>query len=364
VVVAIRFVVVGLLASVLSTGASMSTAAPAPSASADSEPAATTRTSAIGSRTVAFEVANSNTTTVLCRADGQPYTLRGRLVGPRGGLDAGSVHRVNVLVHDLATGAWFWNLRKRPAYDYASQLARRGETSLVLDRLGYDRSALGNGRNTCLGAQAEMLHQVVQELYAGKYTYPGTRHPGDVPAAEHVVVHGHGVGAAIAQVEAGTFDDVDGLVLMSWADSGASSRAVDEAARQSGRCLTGAEYSPFGATAADFKQLMFHSASGPVRRRAATLRNPSPCGDALSLSPLLLAQAVTTRKIEVPVLLLFGARDVLIRRSAASRQADAYGSQVRVTTYVVPGAGSALPLEKSAPETRARVLRWLDSALG
>lgn len=311
------------------------------------------------SRRVAFEVSDTNTTSVPCAADNRAYTLHGRLVGPRGTLGKASIHRVNVLVHDSTSGSWFWHLRSHPAFDYASRLAERGETSLVLDRLGYDHSPIGDGRATCLGAQASMLHTVVQHLYAGKFTFPGSDRPLAAPAAEHVVLHGHGVGAAIAQVEAGTFDDVDGLVLMSWTDSGASRLAVDEAARQSGRCLRGAEYSFFGRTAADFRRLLFASTTTGVRRTASALRNATPCGDALSLAPLLAAQASTTRKIEVPVLLLFGSKDVLIRPDAARAQRQAYGPAVEVTSHTVRGAGSALPLERSAGETRRHVLRWL-----
>ena len=84
-----------------------------------------------------------------------------------------------MLVHDLGTGGWFWNLRTHPAYDCATRLAERGETSLVLDRLGYGASRLADGNATCLGAQVDMLHQVVQHLVSGQYRWTDRRYRHD-----------------------------------------------------------------------------------------------------------------------------------------------------------------------------------------
>ncbi|HEU4811724.1 MAG TPA: alpha/beta fold hydrolase [Nocardioides sp.] len=346
----VRLIVLALVAGVL---ASLPVAA---SATDGTSPSA--RTVDVASRKVAFSIENENATPVACKPDGGTYRLRGELVGPRPDLYGASVERVNVLVHDLTSGSWFWHLRRHPSYDYATRLAARGETSLVIDRLGYDASSLADGNATCLGAQADMLHQVIQHLRSGHYDFPTSS--ALPPAVEHVVVHGHSVGAAIAQVEAGQFDDVDGLVLMSWSDSGASSRAVDEASQQSELCLKGDDYASFGQGAREYRRLLFATAPRAIQRTAATLRNPSPCGDPLSLSQMLSAStSTTTRKIEVPVLLLFGGKDKLNRDDAARRQAAAYSSSVVVTRRTIAGAGNALPLERSAATTRGHVLRWL-----
>ncbi|HEU5037120.1 MAG TPA: alpha/beta fold hydrolase [Nocardioides sp.] len=315
-------------------------------------PPATAAPPRIESRAVVFEVANATAPSVLCRADNQSYELRGRLVGATRDLDGlGGPLRVNVLVHDLGTGGWFWNLASHPAYDYAAQLARKGETTLVLDRLGYGASRLPDGNDTCLGAQANMLHQVVQHLISGNYRYVRSR-LGSTPAAAHVVTHGHGVGAAIAQVEAGTYDDVDGLVLMSWTDRGATSLATRSAAQQSRACV-GADYAPRPA----LRTQLFSTAPGSVRRAAVHRQDDDPCGDVGSLGPLLLASNRAARNVDAPVLLLYGSKDRLNRASAREAQASAYPT--KVTTRTFAGAGSALPLERSAGKVRAAVLRWL-----
>ncbi|GAA1128328.1 alpha/beta hydrolase [Nocardioides aquiterrae] len=315
-------------------------------------PPATAAPPRIESRGVVFDVSNINETSVPCTSDGQQYHLRGRLVGPTKDLDGVSgALRVNVLVHDLGAGGWFWNLRSHPAYDYATRLAAQGETTLVLDRLGYGASRLADGNATCLGAQANMLHQVVQHLTSGRYDYTSSRF-GATPAAAHVVTHGLGIGAAIAQVEAGTFDDVDGLVLMSWTDRGATSLATRAAARHSRDCV-GTDYAPRPS----MRELFFSSASGAVRRAVVHRQDDDPCGDVGSLSPLVLGSNLEAREVDAPVLLLYGGKDKVNRASAREDQAASYST--RVTTRTFPGAGYALPLEKQAGQVRAAVLRWL-----
>ena len=286
--------------------------------------------------------------------DNQSYTLRGRLVGPTRDLDGlGGTLRVNVLVHDIGTGGWFWRMPGSPAFNYAGQLAEQGETSLVLDRLGYGASPLQDGDATCLGAQADMLHQVVQQLRSGTYEYV---HPADgsVPNAAHVVTHGHGFGGAIAQLEAATFDDVDGLVLMAWADSGPTPFAVRHAIAQARGCRT-SDYAPFTQSAADFSDVFFATAKPEVQRPAARRRSQDPCGDIASISGLGMGAGAS--QVDVPVLLLYGGKDKLIQPSARETQAESY--RTRTTMRVFGKAGSSLPLEMQAAKVRATVLHWL-----
>lgn len=353
----VRTLLAGLLVGALTGALAGAVVGQAAGAPGDSSP----RGREVISRAVVLTVTNHNETSALCPADGEEHRLVGRLVGPRDEVlgHAGST-RVNVLVHDAGTGGWFWRMPQR-RLDYAGRLAARGETSLVLDRLGFGGSDLDDGRATCLGAQATILHQVVQDLRAGIYEFAAdTRRT--VPHAGQVVVHGHGVGAAVAQLEAAEFDDVDGLVLMSWTDAGASRAALAEAARQTSTCL-GTDYAAYGETARDFRSLLFRSAAPAVQRAAAGLRNPTPCGDVTSLLSTVGALNLQGRAVEAPVLLLHGARDARLRDGAAAAQADRYPSSAGVTSRIFRGTGSALPLEAAAPRVRRTVLGWLGATL-
>ena len=340
-----------------SPASAASAASPASAASAAS--AGKSRPTKVATRTVVFDLANTNDTDVACLPDNRAHQVRGRLVGPQKMVRGNArSSRINVLVHDAGTGAWFWNQRRYPAFDYATQLAQRGQTFLVLDRLGYDRSPLADGDDTCLGAQAHLLHQVVQKLYAGTYRFTG-RGIGDPPHAGTVVVQGHGTGAAIAQIEAAEYDDTAGLVLMSWSGRNASADAVAEARRQSPVCARGATYAPFGASAMDFRRLLFASAPTRVQRSAVRLRNSTPCGDVTSLASAVSVTATSASKVEVPVLLMFGSADRRLRPGTARATARSFSNSRGVSLAVVRGAGSALPLERQAPRTRGTVLRWL-----
>ncbi|GAA4695070.1 alpha/beta hydrolase [Nocardioides conyzicola] len=305
------------------------------------------------SRSVVFDVENTNATAAVCLPDNRSYRLRGRLVGPRRAIEGRSgAIRVNVLVHDAGTGGWFWRLPGHPGYDYARRLAQHGETSLVLDRLGYGANA--SDASSCLGAQADMLHQVVQHLRSGRYDFVD-RHLGGTPPAARVVTHGHGVGAAIAQVEAATFDDVAGLVLMSWTDRPGTGVARDALGDQTAACLTGVASAP-AASAAAFRHQLFAAAPARVQRRAAALRAAVPCGEVTSRAPMVLASGLGAGQVDAPVLLLYGSKDALTRPAARSTQASAYPT--KVTTRTFAGAGNALPLERPA-QVGATVRRWL-----
>jgi len=326
--------------------------------SAPAAPAAARRTGVrrVASSRVAFDLANTNNSSVLCvpQPDGKAYPVRGRLVGPRAVFDGRvAVVTVNVLVHDAGTGAWFFNLRSNPTYDYATRLAERGQTSLVLDRLGYGRSPLADGDDTCLGAQVHMLHQVVQHLYAGRYDFLGSRSGTPTPKATTIVLQGHGTGATIAQLEAARFSDVSGLVLMAPAITSPSQLAIDTTRDQARTCLS-AGFADFGDTARAYRALLFRTAPSGVRRAAVQRRNPTPCGDVTSLPGALASATAADRDVDVPVLVLRAGRNARTEDGSSSVR-----SSERVTRTTVKGAGSALTLERSAPATQRRVVRWL-----
>jgi dienelactone hydrolase len=357
---------IALVAGLLATAPTAATARSGADVVRDGGPAAASREQAaapqrsrdrrVDSRRVAFDLVNTNRSSVLCLPgpDARPYRVRGRLVAPRAVVDGRDpVVTVNVLVHDAGTGGWFFHLRDRPTYDYATRLAQQGQTSLVLDRLGYGASPLADGADTCLGAQVHMLHQVVQHLYAGNYDYLGKGRATNPPNASAIVLQGHGTGATIAQLEAARFDDVDGLVLMAPATTSPSRLALDVLGGQARTCLS-AGFAAYGETARAYRRLLFRTAPRPVVRAAVARRNPTPCGDVASLPGALAALTLNDREVDVPVLALAAGRD-----ARTSGGGSTVTSTKRVTRTTVAGAGSALTLERSAPQTQRRVVRWL-----
>ncbi|MGH7821363.1 MAG: alpha/beta fold hydrolase, partial [Candidatus Binatia bacterium] len=183
---------------------------------------------AVSSTPVTFSVVNTNESMVPCSSDGAAYQISGHLVAPDA-LPAA----VTLYLHGLGYGEWFWNFGAVAGYDFAAGLAADGHASVIIDRLGYGQSALADGNASCLGAQATIAHQIVGQLRDGSYTLDGvagtTASPN--PAFSAVALAGHSAGGAIAEIEAYSFDDVDALIVMSYADQGASPDALAAFAR-------------------------------------------------------------------------------------------------------------------------------------
>ncbi|HEX8082988.1 MAG TPA: alpha/beta hydrolase [Solirubrobacteraceae bacterium] len=315
---------------------------------------------------VSFEVANVNGSRLACPSDGAKYTLRGRLIGPEGTLARGRGLATTLYLHEYSFGKFFWNLTQIPAFDYATQQAEQGHVSVVVDRLGYDDSDHPEGTMTCLGAHADMARQIVAQLRSGEYGGEQS------PAFDKVVLAGHSVGAAAAELAAYSFADmkIDGLVIFAWADSGFSQRTVEQSFAQGGVCTTGGEqhedgkasgYAYYGQTEEDFQKNVFNSAPPDVVALVTSMRNRDPCGDAASLTPATGVNSMHNGEIAVPILLLFGEKDSVFQPGAGETQRDSYTSSPEVTYQAFADAGHALVFESAAPQVREKVDAWLDS---
>ena len=170
------------------------------------------------SRVVAFSLVNANSTADACSSDGRTYRVRGQLVGPR----------------RRCSG------ERRPGRR-AGARPRHGVVALAPARapgLRLRRWAGPGGRDVAgprparLRRQPDPRRQRHLPRRPGRHAAPGRAAPalGPVPlrrvgprraVGPPRVLQGHAAGAAIAQLEAATYDDVDGLVLMSWTDGGA-----------------------------------------------------------------------------------------------------------------------------------------------
>jgi len=93
----------------------------------------------------------------------------------------------------------------RAAPELADLPAHLGLPVLALDRVGYGASSRPNGDTLDFATSAGYVHEVIQAVRGGAL--------GFVPTA--IVLLGPSAGADIAIVEAGTYHDVDGLIVCS-----------------------------------------------------------------------------------------------------------------------------------------------------
>jgi pimeloyl-ACP methyl ester carboxylesterase len=332
-------------------------------------PEASARSRPTLSKAVTFSVQNLNRSKLGCKTDGATYQIKGHLVGPRSAIAGSSRRRkhpraATLYVHGLGFGEWFWNFKAVPGYDYASLQAKRGHTSVVIDRLGYDASGHPDGNASCLGGQADIAHQIVQQLRKGSYAVE----TGKAVRFKRIALAGHSAGGEIADIEAYSFKDVDALLVMSFSYSNLP-RAQIALGPTRDKCLAGGEpaepglpsgYAYFGQpTAADYQAIMFAKAAKPVLDAASALRNRDPCGDTNSIVPALLQQRPLIAKIKVPVLIVCGTRDALYSSLGCVQQQERYTHSRSNKLELVKGAGHALTLEGAAATFRKKVARWL-----
>jgi pimeloyl-ACP methyl ester carboxylesterase len=322
---------------------------------------ATAAATAVTTKSVTFTVTNSNSSSVPCATDGARYHVHGLLVGPAGSLsaDGGSA---TLYLHGLGFGSFFWNFTAVPGYDFADQMAAHGHVSVIIDRLGYGASDHPPGTQSCVGGQATIAHQIVQDLRTGSYAISS----GQPHSFARVALVGHSLGGAIAQVEAYSFHDVDALGVLSWSDQGQSLLALGTFGAAGVGCLLGGQpsdgapgYAPFGATASDFDAIMFHDADPSVVAAANALRNPDPCGDDESALQTLIIDQLLLATIRVPVLLLYGADDALFPPPAGTLQRLHFLGTNDVTLTQLPDTGHAVTLERSHLSLVADVSAWL-----
>jgi pimeloyl-ACP methyl ester carboxylesterase len=331
-----------------------------PFAAASAAPAAAAPAfSAVQSRAVTFEVHNTNRSMVPCDSDGAAYTVQGHLVGAAAQLDPGNPARAVVLsLHGLGFGEFFWSFDAVAGYNWAQQVAARGIASVVIDRIGYGRSGRPPGSQSCIGAQADVAHQVVQALRSGSYGMDG----GHPLSFGRVGIAGHSAGGAISQIEAYSFHDVDAVMVLSYADLGPSLRTLGTLTQATVVCLGGGSppgHAPFGQSDADFQALMFHNADPAVVTAVTAMRNPEPCGDDASLIAAIATDVREVPTITVPVLIVLGDHDAVFPPPAQESQRRLFRGSNDVTTETIPDTGHALTVERSIGATREAFVSWL-----
>jgi pimeloyl-ACP methyl ester carboxylesterase len=315
-------------------------------------------------RPVSFEVANTNTSQAPCVPDGATYTIRGHITGPTGALQDGTATTIAVYLYGAEAGEWNWDLKDVPGYDYAAEMARLGHVSLTIDELGYGASDHPpNGNDTCQGAYADITHQIIQRLRGGDYAL-GTK-PGI--AFSRVVLVGHDMGGEVAEVEAYSYSDIDGLILATWADQGFTPYIIE-------RTFTaGSEWcseSPSGyvhfVSSEEWRTLLFYDAESSVIEATDALRNPNPCGVIRSVPPTVFADKAHVAQITVPVLIVFGDNDTLVwSRQGEEQQRDNFTGSHDKTEVFTPRAGHFLMFEKIEKTDlhpfRSTISGWLDA---
>lgn len=307
---------------------------------------------------ISFQVTNSNNSKVACHSDGENYTVKGTLVAPKAALKSGNA--AMLYLHAVTWGAYYWQFKGVPGYDYAHQMAERGHVSIAIDRLGYGASGHPAGNDTCFGSEADVAHQMVDDLKAGSYQLEAAK----PTAFKKVFVGGASVGGMTTHILAYSFHNIDGVFNMGWGDSVATPYTVGEVGDAYGRCLQGGDAGAPANYAAFFKntgdKFYFNNAEQQVRNAVPEL-NADPCGQLESIPPGIAADYQHLGEIDVPVLVMFGDADAVFgpHPFVIDHMASRYTGSPSVTKSVIPGASHYPLVEATHMQVVEDVDAWL-----
>ncbi|MBC8093035.1 MAG: alpha/beta hydrolase [Pseudonocardia sp.] len=321
---------------------------------------------------VSFTVENVNRSVVECAADGGTYEVAGTLTAPADALDDPD-RAVTLYQHGIAGGEWYWNLPLE-GYNHVTEMAERGHVSVSFDRLGYDDSGLPQGTETCIGAQADVTNQIVEQLRSGEYTSGSEQ-----PTFDQVVLAGQSNGGLIANIAAISFGNVDGVSVHGWGDLGFTAEADERFIAATGRCLlqfapdaepgvgagdaTGAPADiPLGYTYYDngteeFLTGNFADAEPAVLEAVTPLQNAHPCGDMSTITLGIYQDLQRLDEVDVPVQVVYGSADARIQ--GIETQTALYAGAPSVDTLLVPDSGHYMGLERNAQLVHDDMAAWL-----
>ena len=185
-----------------------------------------------------------------------------------------------------------------------------------------------------------------------------------------MLIAGHDVGGLVAELEAYSYKDVDGLIVVTMADQGFTPWIIQRATEAAWNWCTANPQpasdqpgSPSGyanfVSDQEWRQLLFFDADPRVIDVTVQLKNRNPCGILRSTETAVVVDHPRLAEITVPVLVVFGDNDTLVwTRQGQQQQQDNYGSTDK-TTIFIPRAGHFVMFEKTAPQMRAAISAWL-----
>ena len=320
---------------------------------------------------VSFSVVNENGSRVACPSDSRSYTLRGSLVGPASAVQGGGRRAVTLLVHGaMLPGDKLWRMRPGgdESFDFGLAMARLGHSVVSFELPGYGGTVGGqtpDGNLVCQGSQADVVHQVVDRLRSGDYSFGDA--PG--PAFDRVAIAGFSFGTQYTQVAAYSFPNVDAVVLMGWGDPFLPSPdGVRFTSASALACFVGGEpkfddgSGPPGYVKRSGElavEVQWFDSEPEAERQWIRSLERDPCGIQTSFGGRLVADLGGLSDIRVPVLVAAGDHDELIGWLAPRVLFNRLTGTGDRTLMLFPGAGHSFFLERQRARWIRQIAGWL-----
>jgi pimeloyl-ACP methyl ester carboxylesterase len=319
------------------------------------------KTSAFGNRSCAQETVTVN----LSASDLTPYHIVGWLCSN------GSL--ANKTIQLLVPGAtydhtYFDFPTNTPYYSYAQAANSAGFATFSIDKLGTGLSDHPTPELVTIPALAYNVHQIVQDLKTGQI--------GGV-VFKKVILVGHSMGSETIIEEAGTYQDVDGVLAtghihnVNPAASTASQNLIQPAAFDP---KFAAQNYPLGylTSKPDTRaQLYYYTPDTSPAVIAQDEQSKDLVSDGMLATFFPLITAHTSNNIHVPVMEIVGQDDFLYcpdgkctSSFVKNNEASYYSADACAQFTVMPETGHSLALHYTAPLTDAVTLAWASYWVG
>ncbi len=305
-----------------------------------------------------------NVPVALATGQSRQYTIYGQLCNPAGGASKA----VQLLVPGATYGHVYWDFPYQPrTYSYVRALNAAGYSTFNIDRIGTGQSSHPDLSvvTVTMDIEAYILHEIVRDLRGGSIS-------GQQFA--RVLLVGHSLGSGVVWIEAGTYHDVDGVIVSGLAHHFNATKLASVFSTLYPAMLDprfsgdgyGAEYvtTEPGTRASDF---YYQPGADPnVIATDEATKETAADGEASTFG-LVEADGISTQ-ITAPVLLVLGQQDSIFcgvlatdcSSAASVLQAEApfYSAQAHLQVVVIPNAGHDLNLHKAAPAWFAAAAAW------
>lgn len=280
-------------------------------------------------------------------------TMAGRLCVPT------SATTIQVLIPGGTYDRSYWDVTYEPSTRSFTQAQNKsGIATLALDRLGTGKSSKPLSALVTASTQASAVHQVIQTLK---------------PRFTKVIVAGHSIGSAMAMIEAGTWRDVDGVLVTGFTHKMNYITVVPVLANM---IPAGLDLG-YLTTMPDTRYNAFHKPgpliSGAISHDESTkdVFAATEAVDTILLNTVIIP---VSRNITVPVMIVVGNDTHFCSSglplmgsdcsSAAALKADEgqfFPSVPRLDTFVLNGYGHSINYAPNAPEYHSAVATWSKS---
>jgi pimeloyl-ACP methyl ester carboxylesterase len=184
------------------------------------------------------------------------------------------------------------------------------------------------------------------------------------------VLAGHDAGGAIAEIEAYSYKDTDGLALVTYADQGFTPLLMERFARAGTVCAGGGEPAYPGGPGGysyierpdEYEPDLFYDADPAVIDAVIRLRERNPCGGIAWAPTAVNTNSVRVAEITKPVLLVIGGEDKMWTQDGWALQKGHFSGSSDVTAVSIPGTGHYPMFERTLPQRdgfRAIFANWL-----